>query len=176
MSAADVINISNIAIATASLIVSSFAGYFAWKAYESSRELSFPKGNARRNPIVVSQFSKEARDLELVLGNNIDRIIYLNLLFDSEKFDYTQPEGGGKNGPAGVTIWTHKHDNFQDNDIPGYDNAHGYELHIEQDEESTGKCGYHRGFFVIQGPFYIHSISGPFQGVMAVVMTPIHVN
>ena len=176
MSTLDLINIINITIATLSLIVSSIAGYFAWKAYESSRELSFPKRNARKKSVVVSQFSKEARSLELVLGDNIDRKIYLNLLFDSEQFNYTQPEGGGKNGPAGVTIWTHKHDNFKEIDIPSYDNAYGFELQIEQDEESAGKCGYHRGFFVIQGPFYIHSVSGPFQGVMAIVLTPVHVN
>lgn len=176
MTTVDLINITNITIATASLIVSSFAGFFAWKAYESSREFSFPRRNARKNPVVVSQLSKEAKKLELVLGGSIDRKIYLNLLFDSEKFDYTQPEGEGENGLARVTIWTHKHDNFKENDIPRYDNAHGFELQIEQDEESTGKCGYHRGFFIVQGPFYVHSVSGPFQGVMAIVLTPVHVN
>lgn len=176
MSNADVINITNILIATATLGVSSFAVYFAWKAYDASKELSFPRKNARKSTVEIKNFSKHAIDLESVLQENMDRKIYLNLLFDCSNFDYIQPEGGGNDGPAGVTIWTYKHDNFRVNDTPNHENAYGYELHIEQDEKSTGKCGYHRGFFKIQGPFYIHSSSGPYQGLMCIVMTPVHVN
>ena len=159
-------------LAILGIVISIFSAYYAYQAYCSSKEITYPKRRARRNGLLVENFSKEAKDFHAFLADNIDRKVYINVLFGQE-VEVSTPTDENYQEPFYVVLWDSRFDSIPPGDKPSNMNCTGVEIHIDQDKDTIGKFGYERGYHRLQGQFYIYSYAGPYQGVMSAILLPI---
>ncbi|WP_312044299.1 hypothetical protein [Erwinia sp.] len=159
-------------LAVIGIFVSIVSAIFAYLAYVSSREVTFPKKGARENIPVIKNFSSEAEDLHEFLAKNRDRKVYINLLFDSD-IEVSYPESESEEKSYCVMLWNDKFSEIPQGAKPSFMNCTGVQISIDQQEGTVSKFGYDRGYYRLQGQFYIYAYAGPFQGIMSAVLLPV---
>ncbi|WP_223563971.1 hypothetical protein [Pantoea agglomerans] len=159
-------------LAVVGIIVSIVSAYFAYLAYASSREITFPKRGARKHPLIVKNFSSEAKDLHEFLAKNRDRKVYINLLFDGD-IEVIYPQEESDQESYSVRLWDERFSEIPQEEKPSHMNCTGVEICIDQEKDTISKFGYDRGNHRLQGQFYIYAYAGPYQGIMSAVLLPV---
>ncbi|EKY1998843.1 hypothetical protein SMW88_003615 [Cronobacter sakazakii] len=154
------------------ILVSIISAYFAYMAYASSKEVTFPSKNARKEGCVINNLSDEAIAFHYFLHENIDRKVYLNVLF-SDEVSVSFPVEDDAVKDYTVMLWDKKFEEIPPGEKPSFLNSSGVEITIEKQEGTVSKFGYARGYYRLQGQFYILGYSGPYQGIMSAVLLPI---
>ncbi|AIN19225.1 hypothetical protein CH54_1417 [Yersinia rochesterensis] len=158
-------------ISTMSFLAACIGALYAFKAYQSSREISFPKNRAHTTHIEIGHLSKEAKSFHDFISDNVDRLVYLNIRFDDNNFKFDDGVIDDKKYKH-LTIWLEKIDP-NSREVVGplsVMNASGLNLSIIINDNSDAKVGYHRGYNMLHGYFYITAYGGPHQGYMGATL------
>lgn len=154
-------------IASLSFFAACVGAWYAFQAYQSSKEVSFPKHKAHTQTIDINHLSKEAKKLHDFIGNNVDRLVYLNVRFDIDEFEFNE-QIVDKQKITYLNIW---YDKIEKNKKISTEelsvmNCLGLNLSIYIAEKSDTKVGFSRFGNILHGYFYIIGYSGPHQGYM----------
>lgn len=159
-------------VAIISLIATCIGAYFAKKAADSTKEISFPKKNPRQAYKIIKNFSKESRDFESFIARNIDRKVYINVYFDGLDFhdhvNFTSSEGWGY-----ILIKTIPDDATEKERLKW--GADHFLLHIIN-ADSDAYLGWSTGDYVLKGYFCVVGYDGPNQGGTGAVLRPVNIN
>ncbi|MFQ6284470.1 hypothetical protein ACLMPM_03560 [Yersinia enterocolitica] len=157
-------------IASISFLAACVGAWYAYKAYQSSKEVSFPKSNAHEKYVEIKHLSKEAKEFQAFLYKNEDRLVYLNIIFDSNEFEFSDDSINGEKTVC-LNIWVQKTEKDEEEKEPlSVMNADGLNISIIIDDRSNAKvCGV-RGINIIKGYFYIDGFGGPNQGYMGAIV------
>ncbi|HAW3351317.1 TPA: hypothetical protein ACGSHR_002905 [Escherichia coli] len=148
------------------ILVSIASCYYAYKAFISSKEISFPKKKPRENICVLKNFSKEANDFESFLSANIHRKVYLSIELDGNEFHLEETDDS-----KWLVIWTDKIGDVPLEEEPSTRTCSGFQLTITPHEDGFGHVYWYRGSYRISGHFYIEGFLGPYQGLMSAVIS-----
>lgn len=159
------------ALTALGIFISLISAYFAYKAYSSSKEITFPKRNARKSGAIISNLSPEAINFHSFISDNRDRKVYINILLDG--IEVHQPPDNIYIGNHSFIIWDEKINPASNGVELTTENYSGIEVNISQKDETIGKIWYERGCYRLQGEFYIYTYGGPYQGIMTSVLIPI---
>lgn len=155
-----------------SLLATAFGAYYAKKAADSTKEISYPSRNPRSCYRLINHHSKEARKFEAFIARNVDRKIYLNVYFDGRDFSefITLPsldEGGS------ITIKT-LGENASEREMIRYGSDH-FNLYIINND-SDARLGWSTGNFILKGYFCVVGYGGPKHGGTAATLRPVNIN
>ncbi|CNL06539.1 Uncharacterised protein [Yersinia frederiksenii] len=158
-------------ISTMSFLAACIGAWYAFKAYQASREISFPKNKAHTTPIEIGHSSKEAKKFHDFISDNVDRLVYLNIRFDNDNFEFNDSVIDDKKS-KNFNIWFEEIDTNSTQTVEPLSvmNASGLNLSIIIDDNSDTKVGYHRGYNMLHGYFYIIAYGGPYQGYMGATL------
>jgi len=159
-------------VAIVSLIATLAGVFYAKKAADSTKEISFPSRNPRSSYKIIKHYSKESRDFENFIAANIDRKIYLNVYFDGRDFEghITLPSG---DEIGLITIKTLSASATERERIRrGSDQ---FDVHIISNE-SDAFLGYSAGDYMLKGYFCVVGYGGPRQGIMGAMLRPVNIN
>ncbi len=148
------------------VLVSIASCYYAYKAFTSSKEISFPDKKPRENICTLKHYSREAKALERFLSENTHRKVYLNIELDGDDFEL-----GESDDSKWLVIWTDKFEDVQPEEKPSTSNSSGYQLTITPHEDGFGQIYWFRGAYRLSGHFYIDGYLGPYQGLMSAVIS-----
>ncbi|MBT2030177.1 hypothetical protein KKZ51_23000, partial [Enterobacter roggenkampii] len=122
------------------VLVSIASCYYAYKAFSSSKEISFPEKNPRENICILRQFSEDAKLLERFLSENKHRKVYLNVEFDGDDFEL-----GDSDDSKWMVIWTEKFEEIPATEKPSTRNYAGFQLTITPHEDGFGDIYWYKG-------------------------------
>lgn len=148
------------------ILVSLASCYYAYKAFASSKEITFPEKNARTEICVLKHFSTEAHRFERFLSQNQHRKVYLNIELESDDFEVADSDDS-----KWLVVWTKRYQNTSTEDKPSAENSSGYQLTITPHDDGFGHIYWYRGAYRLSGHFYIEGYLGPYQGLMSVVIS-----
>lgn len=148
------------------VLVSIACCYYAYKAFASSKETSFPEKNPREKICILRQFSEDANCFERFLSKNKHRKVYLNIEFDGDGFELTDSDDS-----KWMVIWTEKFEEIPPTEKPSTRNCSGFQLTIIPHEDGFGHIYWYKGAYRLSGHFYIDGYLGPYQGLMSAVIS-----
>lgn len=154
-------------IASLSFFAACIGAWYAFQAYQSSKEISFPKRKAHTETVDISHLSKEAGEFHDFICDNVDRLVYLNVRFDIDEFEFYE-EKIGEQKITSLNIWYNtieKNKKISKDDLSVM-NCLGLNLSIYIAEKSDTKVGFSRFGNILHGYFYIIGYDGPYQGYM----------
>lgn len=153
-------------LAFVGVLVSIASCYYAYKAFASSREISFPERNPRESLCVLKYFSKEAKEFESFISKNKHKKVYLNIEFEGSEFEIN--EDGDS---FWLVVWTEAYQEVPKGERPDTSNCNGYQVTIIPHEDGFGNFHWFRGAYQLSGHFYIDAFAGPYQGLMVAVIS-----
>ncbi|MGR4047908.1 hypothetical protein [Kosakonia cowanii] len=149
------------------LFISAASAYYAYKAFSSTKEISFPKVKPRENVCLVKQFSKEAKDLEQFIKEHKHRRVYLSIDLDGNNFEASRDVDS-----ASLSVWTEEFDHIKEGEKPSSFNSHGFQITVANVDHGYGDFSWFKGNYRLSGYFFIEDYRGPYQGIMAAVISP----
>lgn len=148
------------------IFVSVASCYYAYKAFSSSKEISFPAKKPRGKICVIKQFSEESKSFELFISRNIHRKVYLNIEFENENF-----ETGEDGESRWFVMWKEIFEEIPEGGKASSFNSHGYQVTIIPDQNGYGEFYWFKGAYRLSGYFYIEGYLGPYQGMMSATLS-----
>lgn len=173
-----------------SLIFSAVACYYAIKAYEVTQEISFPKDDAHSIPDTIASMDKETDQFIDFLADNRHRAVYINVMLDSSisihdsSVDYGESNSAENQidtdesnsseddplEPITITIWTECYDEYKEGDNFEWTQCTGVEIAFLKDGSNDAGLSFYHGHYYLSGYFSVVGFSGPYQGMMSVVL------
>ncbi|MGT8789766.1 hypothetical protein [Klebsiella oxytoca] len=148
------------------ILVSIASCYYAYKAFTSSKEISFPEKNPRVNLCTLKNYSKEAKKFESFISKNKHKKVYLNIEFEGSGFEVKE-DGDSR----WLVVWTEAYQEVPKAEVPNTSNSNGFQLTIIPHEGGFGHLHWFRGAYRLEGYFYIDAYIGPYQGLMSAVIS-----
>ena len=153
------------------ILVSLASCYFAYKAFSTSKEISFPENNPRENICLLKNFSEDAIKFERFLSKHKHKKVYLSIEFDGSEFEVGESgESDESEKSKWLAIWTSSFEPLADGEKPSSFNSHGYQLTVVPHEGGFGGFYWYKGAYRLSGHFYIEGYLGPYQGMMSAVV------
>ncbi|EQB4816407.1 TPA: hypothetical protein ACPYV0_003036 [Citrobacter amalonaticus] len=152
-------------IGISSLVVSIVAAYYAKKAFDSSNKATFPKKNARKNKIEIRNFSKEGREFETFIANNVHARVYINVCFNANEIEVLDSTGG-----KSFFIWQECFEPLNDGETPSLHKCSGFNVSLIEPQDADAWLTWNRGNYDLTGYFSIKGYGGPHQGSMGAVL------
>ncbi|MFZ4834421.1 hypothetical protein [Rouxiella sp. Mn2063] len=141
-------------ITLTTLLAGIVAAYYAWKAYDVTKENTFPQKNAHTQFCIINPLSKELLKLNDFLSRNIDKKIYLNIRFDGENVDFcSYPKNGSIEESVEFSIWLEKFNKGDEGEkLDGF-NSSGLSISLEG--EVSKHVFWENGGHLIKGYFAV---------------------
>ncbi|MTD25838.1 hypothetical protein [Erwinia sorbitola] len=155
-------------ISTLSLVAGLAGAYCAYKAYINSKEVSFPRSNARKKPVFLQSFHKTSELFENFIANNTQKTVFINVIIDEKSVEVEIDEEGG----GYFVVWTDCFETLNIGEEPSCRKCTGFEIYIEKGHEPDAKIYWFRGAYFLSGYFSIIGYSGPHQGMMGATLRP----
>ncbi|PTA90412.1 hypothetical protein C9415_21850 [Kluyvera sp. Nf5] len=159
--------------AIAGVLVSLIGAYYAWRAFSVSVEQSFPRRNAHVKAKAVTPLSKEIIKINHFLAKNIDRKIYLNILFDSSDVDVQRFSRSGNPECSTIVICYEQFGSIKVGESRSHVNSTYLSLTID------GNCDDHlfweTGTYILKGYFSVLG-HGMKQGEYGCRLKPLKIN
>lgn len=150
------------------VIVSLASCYYAYKAFSSTKEISFPPVNPRNSVCLVRQFSNEAKKLEEFISKHKHKKVYLSIDLDGDNFEANKEKDGNA---VWISVWTETFDSINEGERPSTFNSHGFQLTIVFNDSGYGDFSWFKGNHRLSGYFFIDDYRGPYQGMMSAVIS-----
>ncbi|WP_434669164.1 hypothetical protein ACMYSO_02765 [Klebsiella sp. B345] len=128
------------------ILVSIASCYYAYRAFASSKEISFSAANPRESVCVVKNFSEEAKRFEGFISKNKHKKVYLSMEFDGSDFEVIE-DGDSR----WMVVWTETFQEIPKGEKPSPLNSSGYQLTIIPHEEGYGEFHWFRGAYRLSG-------------------------
>ncbi|MGQ7947808.1 hypothetical protein [Providencia huashanensis] len=158
-------------------VVSVVACIYSIKAYNGTREIAFPQNDAHITAELIGSFTKEGENFLEFLGNNVNRVVYINIILDDasisvdeNKRDSNYADNIDKNENNYFTIWDICGDDYKQGDDFEYPQCTGTTIAVIDSENSDSNLYWYRGNFRLQGYFSVLDYYGPYQGMMGVTL------
>lgn len=159
-------------VSVLALLATLVGVYYAKKAADSTKEMSFPPKNPRQSYKIIKHYSKEAHDFEDFIARNVDRKVYLNVYFDGHDFlDFVTLPTTDESGSIIINTLS---DNASEKEriLRGSDH---FIIHIIN-SDSDAILGWNMGDYRLKGYFCIIGYGGPKQGGMGATLRPVNIN
>ncbi|MDH0355008.1 hypothetical protein [Morganella sp. GD04133] len=178
------------AVTVVTLLSSVIASIYAVKAYNTTLEISFPEKNAHSWPAVIESMSEESNQFIDFLGDNLHKTVYINIILDSsvsvdeddEFYDQDDAESlkstpEDKNDKEesyfkkrSMTIWTDCADEHKEEDPLEWPMCTGVTIQFQKSGSDDADLYWYKGDYKLSGYFSVVGFSGPYQGMMDVVL------
>ncbi|MFJ5398418.1 hypothetical protein [Pectobacterium sp. CHL-2024] len=180
-------------MSTIGVFVSIVACFYAVKAYKATNPISFPLENPYAESLELASLSKESDQFEDFIASNVNRVVYLNVYFDSDSVDVDiQEEMDGEEYAAldkeekdaieyhnrtfekeSVLLWTECFDGYKKSERPSIDNhCIGFEISFQKNDQADAQLRWSRGTYYLHGYFSIIHYGGPHQGFRVATLRP----
>lgn len=152
-------------IGVSSLGVAIVAAYYAKKAFDSSKKGTFPKKNASKNKIEIRNFSKEGKEFEKFIADNVHERVYINICFNADEIDVLESTGN-----KSFVIWQECLEPLIDGETPSMNKCSGFNVSLIEPLDADAWLTWNRGNYDLTGYFSIKGYGGPHQGSMGAIL------
>lgn len=163
----DYLAVISLIIAAVGLVYAAISAYYAKKAFDSTKLISFPKNNSKQCCVEIDNFSKEGRLFEKFIADNQHSKVYLNVRFDSERIEIVD---------TGIekwfVIWQEAFEPLQEGEKPSFHKCSGFNVTVVINPSADAGLCWNRGYYDLSGYFSIKGYGGPHQGLMGAVIRP----